>query len=97
VSARLRILRVSARPRLSRGRTAQTSAKKDGLEGTRVRVLEGPFAGKTGVVQELDGRGSARVLFGQLSAYVEVVALAPETRKARGGLRSSHRRSRLDR
>jgi hypothetical protein len=93
VSPRLRTLRISARPRFARGRLLADTE----LCGARVQVLEGAFAGKTGVVQELDGKGSARVLFGQLSAYVEIVALALEKRATRAGLGSSHRRTRLAR
>src|SRR5271155_2594557 len=39
----------------------------EGFErGARVRVVAGPFAGKVGVVDDLDGKGSARVLLGLL-------------------------------
>jgi len=45
--------------------------------GTKVRVLGGPFAGRVGVIRELDGRGSARVALGLLSARVLLENLRP--------------------
>jgi hypothetical protein len=61
--------------------------------GARVRVLEGPFAGKVGIVQELDGKGGARVMLGLLATSVKVkdlIASAPG--KGRPTLSSSHRK-----
>jgi hypothetical protein len=62
-------------------------------KGTRVRVLAGPFVGKVGVVQELDGKGRARVRLGLLATTLEVKDLIAA---AEGGKRpvlaSSHRR-----
>jgi hypothetical protein len=62
-------------------------------KGARVKVLRGPFLEKIGVVAELDGRGSARVLLGLLSTRIEVsdLALVPEGRE-RPSLQTSHRR-----
>lgn len=64
--------------------------------GARVRVTGGPFAGKTGVVQAMVGRRSARVLFGPLPVQIDVDDLAPSEPAAggRGRLRlsSSHRK-----
>lgn len=64
--------------------------------GARVRVTSGPFEGKTGVVQALVGRRSARVLFGPLPVQIDVDDLAPSEPAAggRGRLRltSSHRK-----
>ncbi len=61
--------------------------------GTRVRVLNGPFAGRAGVVQDLDGKGGARVLLGLLAVRVVVRDLfrgrGPDSRPR---LSSSHRR-----
>jgi hypothetical protein len=64
--------------------------------GTRVRVLAGPFTGKAGIVQELDGRGGARVMLGLLAARVAVKDLVASTegRAGRAVLASSHRRPR---
>ncbi|MEO7108997.1 MAG: KOW motif-containing protein [Polyangiaceae bacterium] len=59
--------------------------------GSRVQVLEGPFVGKVGVVQELDGKGGARVMLGLLAAHLEVKILAVASGK-RPVLGSSHRR-----
>ncbi len=62
-------------------------------KGTRVQVLAGPFRGKVGVVQELDGRGAARVILGLLATRVEVKELiAAAEGKDRPALASSHRK-----
>ncbi len=62
-------------------------------KGTRVQVLAGPFRGKVGVVQELDGKGAARVMLGLLATRVEVTELvAAAEGKERPALASSHRK-----
>ncbi len=62
-------------------------------KGTRVRVLAGPFAGKVGVVSEIDTRGMARVLLGLLSTRVAVTQLSAVVEaKDRPALHASHRR-----
>jgi hypothetical protein len=62
-------------------------------KGTRVQVLAGPFRGKVGVVQELDGKGAARVMLGLLATRVEVKELmAAAEGKERPALASSHRK-----
>ena len=63
-------------------------------KGAKVRVNSGPFAGKVGVVGELDGRGGARVLLGLLSTRLAVADLSvlAEARD-RPPMHSSHRRS----
>jgi hypothetical protein len=61
--------------------------------GAHVRALAGPFAGPTGVVQELDGKGAARVLFGLLGARVPLEDLTiHDTKRGRPVLSSSHRK-----
>jgi hypothetical protein len=62
-------------------------------KGARVRVLEGPFAGKVGVVHELDGKGGARVMLGLLAVRIDVKDLGGLD-EGRGRLRlgSSHRK-----
>lgn len=62
--------------------------------GAHVRALAGPFAGQAGVVQELDGKGAARVLFGALVARVELRDLTVKSKKPGGRpvLSSSHRK-----
>jgi transcription antitermination factor NusG len=40
-----------------------------------VRVVRGMFAGKTGVVQEIDARGAVRLLVGSLSVKVDAADL----------------------
>jgi KOW motif len=72
-----------------RGRSLGDKIEK----GARVRVLEGPFAGKVGVVQELDGKGGARVMMGLLAVRLAVKDLAISVeRHDRPLLSSSHRR-----
>jgi hypothetical protein len=62
-------------------------------KGTRVQVLAGPFVGKIGVVQELDGKGAARVMLGLLAARLEVKNLiASAEGKDRPALATSHRK-----
>ncbi len=60
-------------------------------KGAAVRATEGPFAGQSGVVQELDGRGGARVLFGLLAVRVDLAQLVPASGR-RPVLSSSHRK-----
>ena len=61
--------------------------------GTHVRALAGPFAGQAGVVQELDGKGGARVLFGLLAARVELRDLTvADKKRGRPKFSSSHRK-----
>jgi transcription antitermination factor NusG len=62
-------------------------------KGTRVRVLDGPFVGKIGVVQDLDGKGGARVMLGLLATRLDVKDLiAAAEGRERPALASSHRR-----
>jgi transcription antitermination factor NusG len=65
-----------------------------GIElGARVRVVEGPFSGKGGVVQELDAKGGARVKLGLLVVRFELEHLMPQAQsRARPVLGSSHRK-----
>jgi hypothetical protein len=67
------LLRTSRRrmpsPRADRGHPVE--------RGSKVRVVDGPFAGKVGVVHELDGRGGARVMLGLLAVRVDLNKLAP--------------------
>lgn len=61
--------------------------------GSHVRALAGPFAGQAGVVQELDGKGGARVLFGLLAARVELRDLTvADKKRGRPKFSSSHRK-----
>ncbi len=58
-----------------------------------MRVLEGPFSGKVGVIHELDGEGGARVMLGLLAVRLAVKDLAPCVEgRARPILSSSHRK-----
>lgn len=61
--------------------------------GTKIEVLCGPFEGKLGVVQELDGKGGARVLLGLLAMRLLVKDLAASV-DGRPLLSSSHRKPR---
>ncbi len=75
-------------------RDAELVDDPDGVldKGAKVRVNSGPFAGKVGVVGELDGRGGARVLLGLLSTRLAVAELSvlAEARD-RPPMHSSHR------
>jgi hypothetical protein len=63
------------------------------VRGARVSVLRGPFSGKVGVVQELDGKGGARVMLGLLAVRIDVKNLVvPVEGRARPRLSSSHRK-----
>jgi hypothetical protein len=78
-----------ARPRPTLNLRAQGTIEKGG----RVRVLEGPFAGKVGIVQELDGKGGARVMLGLLAVRIAVKDLAtPLEGRHRPRLSTSHRK-----
>jgi ribosomal protein L24 len=64
-------------------------------KGATVQVLAGPFEGKVGVVQELDGKGTARVVLGTMSSWVLLADLTEEahsTARERPPFRSSHRK-----
>jgi len=62
-------------------------------KGSRVRVLDGPFCGKVGVVQELDGKGRARVMLGLLAVRVDVRELVRCAEgRSRPVLSTSHRK-----
>ena len=62
-------------------------------KGSKVCVLSGPFAGKVGVLGELDGRGGARVLLGLLSTRLDLTALEPALDgRERPAIQSSHRK-----
>lgn len=89
--------RDSARLRSSSGRRGRPVSDIDPSlpveKGSQVRVMEGPFEGATGVVQELDGRGGARVRLGLLSTRILVSSLnVTREGKERPALASSHRR-----
>ncbi len=65
-------------------------------KGTRVRVLSGPFVGRVGTVQEVDGKGFAKVLLGLLATRVPLAQLIPAgDGKARAALATSHRKPTL--
>jgi len=84
------------RPRLqiaARGLAREVDSRSPVERGARVRVLAGPFAGKVGVVQELDGKGGARVMLGLLATSVKVKDLIASVQgKGRPTLSSSHRK-----
>jgi hypothetical protein len=60
--------------------------------GSRVRVLAGPFAGKVGVVKEVDGKGGAHVMLGLLATRIECKDLSASAAGRRPTLSSSHRK-----
>ena len=46
----------------------EVEQKSKGLtKNDQVRVLRGPFSGRTGRVQELDGKGAVKVLLGTVA------------------------------
>lgn len=62
-------------------------------KGTKVLVSSGAFAGKVGSVQELDGKGGARVLLGLLATWLPVTDLVASVEgRERPVLGSSHRK-----
>jgi hypothetical protein len=79
---------------VSRGRRVRSGDACAPIEkGVRVRVLEGPFAGKAGVVHELDCKGGARVMLGLLAIRLAVENLTTVMEgRVRPRLSSSHRR-----
>ncbi len=80
------------RPGLRR-RSKAVSSPASVERGARVSVLKGPFSGKVGVVQELDGKGGARVMLGLLAVRLDVKNLVvPVEGRARPRLSSSHRK-----
>ena len=99
-------LNVGARPRISAStkQPTRTLARRAAMvtevdpriaieKGTRVRVLAGPFVGKIGVVQAIDGKGGARVMLGLLATRLEVKDLIGSAEgRGRPALASSHRR-----
>lgn len=61
--------------------------------GAHVRVLSGPFAGKVGVVKEVDPtEGRAQVMLGLLATRIDVKDLAANPGGGRPTLSSSHRK-----
>lgn len=95
-SAAPRVLRsLEAKPRLRASLLRHGGTRPGaGIEkGAKVRVLEGPFAGKEGLVQELDGNGGARVMLGLLAVRIDVKDLVSSAQgRGRPRLSSSHRR-----
>jgi len=83
----------SSSPARSSGQTSSTPAPMTLEKGARVRVLRGAFADKVGVVNELDGKGGARVMLGLLSTRIDTTDLVvvPDARE-RPSLHSSHRK-----
>ncbi len=72
---------------------ASLAARVPLRKGARVRVLDGPFTGKTGVVQDIDGKGGARVMLGLLAIRLDVKDLARcVDGRDRPVLSSSHRK-----
>jgi hypothetical protein len=87
------VLRGPARPGLPRRFIAGVDPRAPVEKGVRVRVLEGPFSDKVGVVQELDGKGGARVMLGLLAVRLAVKDLvACAEGRVRPLLSSSHRK-----
>jgi hypothetical protein len=91
--ARLQVARAVPRMMVRRPMVTEVDPSAPIEKGIRVQVLSGPFRGKVGVVQELDGRGAARVILGLLATRVDVKELiAAAEGKDRPALASSHRK-----
>jgi hypothetical protein len=87
------LLRTASRPHLLRGPMPGVDPRAPVEKGVRVRVLEGPFSGKVGVVQALDGKGGARVMLGLLAVRLAVKdVIACSEGRVRPRLSSSHRK-----
>ncbi len=71
-------------------RTSRTTREPIEIElGSHVLVKSGPFEGKEGVVEELDGRGGARVRLGLLATRIgvaELSALEPVRKRKKASL-----------
>jgi transcription antitermination factor NusG len=78
----------------AKGRPPAHTETPSGIElGARVRVVEGPFSGKRGVVHELDAKGGARVKLGLLLVRFELEHLTPQAEaRERPVLGTSHRK-----
>jgi hypothetical protein len=85
---------LSRRPKLavSQRRSGPPVAIPSLERGARVRVLAGPFAGKVGVVKDVDGRGRAQVMLGLLATRIDVRDLSTSNAGRRPTLGSSHRK-----
>jgi KOW motif-containing protein len=84
----------SRRPRLTRATRTRAEDMHPPFErGAKVRVLAGPFAGKVGVVKEVDATsGRAQVMLGLLATRIDVKDLSASTGGVRPTLSSSHRK-----
>jgi hypothetical protein len=81
------------RPAAVPGRSTQGDTLPPFERGARVRVLAGPFAGKVGVVKEVDAmKGRAQVMLGLLATRIDVKDLTANTSGGRPTLSSSHRK-----
>ena len=87
-------LRSEIGPKSDSERSRASRRRHDVVErGAQVRVLDGPFAGKVGVVQELDGRGGARVMMGLLAVRIDMTNLEVHAEgRRRPVLSTSHRK-----
>ncbi|MFO0678677.1 MAG: hypothetical protein U0169_19250 [Polyangiaceae bacterium] len=78
-----------------RGPAADVDPSAAVEKGVNVHVLEGPFSGKRGIVQELDGKGGARVMLGLLAMWIPVRDLvAVREGQGRNLFATSHRKRR---
>jgi transcription antitermination factor NusG len=91
--ARAAATEATKRPRVERDRVPAPVEPSPFERGARVSVLKGAFAGKVGVVQELDGKGGARVMLGLLAVRLDVKNLVSAAEgRGRPRLSSSHRK-----
>ncbi len=76
------------------GGVAKARTEDTGIErGVRVQVAAGPFRGKVGLVDDIDGKGGARVLLGLLPVRIELKHLTAHAEpRRRPVLATSHRK-----
>ncbi len=87
--------RPSLRSMVARGSVMDVDPTATIGKGSRVQVLSGPFVGREGTVQELDGKGFAKVLLGLLATRVPLSDLVAAGGKKARALASSHRKPTL--
>jgi hypothetical protein len=88
------ILPTSLRARGARALAVDVDPSLPIEKGSKVRVLAGPFSNRIGIVQELDGKGRARVRLGLLAATLNLKDLVVSAETSRPMLGTSHRRPR---
>ncbi len=87
--------RPSLRSMVARGTVTDVDPSGTIGKGSRVQVLSGPFVGREGTVQELDGKGFAKVFLGLLATRVALSDLVAAGGAKSRSLATSHRKPTL--